>query len=89
VTKACTRTVTLARKLILRHGISLIQAVVIEAPSWEFVAPRQGLLDHDTAMSERPPLLTDFWDPSVSADGFQPRVRSHWRVNADPFSLPS
>jgi len=42
-----------------------------------------GLFDHEVAFSDRPPLLTDFWDDAVSADGTQPVVRKVVRIRVD------
>jgi hypothetical protein len=73
---------------LLRAGISIVPAIVVEASSWEFVAPIPGLLDRETALSERPPLLTDFWDDAVSADGLQPAVLPAMRIRAERFVVP-
>ena len=68
---------------LLRAGINDVPAVVTDAPSFHYVTPVPGLFDHEVAISDRPPLLTDFWDDAVSADGTQPVVRKVVRIRAD------
>jgi hypothetical protein len=70
---------------LLRAGVSLIPAVVIDAPSFQYVTSVPGLFDHEVAFSERAPKLTDFWDDSVAADALQPAVRKVVRIRADQF----
>jgi hypothetical protein len=68
---------------LLREGTNVIPAVIVEAPSWEFVAPIPGLLPEATVMGDRPPLLTDFWDEFAAADGWQPRIKTCWYIRAN------
>ena len=70
---------------LLRAGISQVPAVVIDAPSFQFIAPAPGMFDHDVAFSDRVPGLADFWDDTVSADAPQPAVRKVVRIRADEF----
>ena len=70
---------------LLRAGVSLVPAVVIDAPSFQFITSTPGLFDHEVAFSERAPKLTDFWDDSVAADALQPAVRKVVRIRADQF----
>jgi hypothetical protein len=73
---------------LIRAGVTQVPAVVIDAPSYQFVAPRPGMFDYQVAFSERPPLVTDFWDGSAAADGWQPRTHTAIRVNATQFPVP-
>jgi len=73
---------------LLREGINAIPAVIVEAPSWEFVAPIPGLLPEATVMGDRPPLLTDFWDETASADGRQQRIKTCWYIRANKIPVP-
>ena len=70
---------------LLRAGVTRIPAVVIDAPSFQFVASAPGLFDHEVAFSDRAPKLSDFWDESVSADVLQPAVRKVVRLRAEEF----
>jgi hypothetical protein len=70
---------------LLRAGITRVPAVVIDAPSFQYVAPTPGLFDHEVAFSDRAPRLADFWDDSVSADALQPAVRKVVRIRAEEF----
>lgn len=70
---------------LLRAGISQVPAVVIDAPSFQFIAPATGLFDHEVAFSNRVPRLADFWDDTVSAAALQPAVRKVVRMRADEF----
>lgn len=70
---------------LLRVGVTRVPAVVVDAPSYQFVASAPGLFDHEVAFSDRVPSLSDFWDDSVSADGLQPAVRKVVRMRADEF----
>lgn len=72
---------------LLRAGVTQIPAVVISAPSYQYVASAPGLFDHEVAFSDRAPRLSDFWDDSVSADVLQPAVRKVIRMRADEFAV--
>jgi hypothetical protein len=74
---------------LLRAGITQVPTVVIDAPSFQFVAPQPGLFDYQVAFSERPPLVTDFWDSSAAADGWQPKAYRAVRVSATQFPVPA
>lgn len=73
---------------LLREGIAVVPAVIVEAPSWEFVAPIPGLLPETTAMGDRPPMLADFWDEKTSADGRQQRIKTCWYIRANKVPVP-
>jgi hypothetical protein len=73
---------------LLREGISVVPAVIVEAPSWEFVAPIPGLLPEATVLGDRPPLLTDFWHEVASADGRQQRIKTCWYIRANRIPVP-
>jgi hypothetical protein len=71
---------------LLRSGIRVAPAVLVEAPSYEFViASVPGLFAYEVAFSDQPPLLTDFWNGSVAAEAFQPTIRKIVRVHAEEF----
>lgn len=70
---------------LLRAGITEVPTVVVDAPTFHFVASTPGLFDHEVAFSHWAPMLTDFWDDSVSADAVQPTVRKVVRVRAEQF----
>jgi hypothetical protein len=70
---------------LLRAGINRVPAVVIDAPSFQFITPGPGLFDHEVAFSDRAPRLADFWDDSVSANALQPAVRKVVRIRAEEF----
>lgn len=70
---------------LLRVGISQVPAVLIDAPSYQYITPTPGLFDHEIAFSDRPPMLADFWDDAVSANASQPAVRKVVRIRADQF----
>lgn len=70
---------------LLRAGVTHVPAIVLEAPSFEWVTPLPGLFSHEVAFGDRAPLLTDFWDDTVAADAFQPAARKVVRVRAEEF----
>jgi hypothetical protein len=70
---------------LLRAGIKRVPAVVMDAPSFQFITSAPGLFDHEVAFSDRAPRLADFWDDSVSADALQPAVRKVVRIRAEEF----
>lgn len=72
---------------LLRAGVTRVPAVLIQAPSFQYVVPAPGLFDHEVAFSDRPPRLADFWDASVAADGAQPAVRKVVRIRAEQFPV--
>jgi hypothetical protein len=63
--------------------ITNVPAVVIDAPSFQYVTPAPGLFDHEVAFSDRPPSLADFWNDAVATDATQPVVRKVVRIRAD------
>jgi hypothetical protein len=70
---------------LLRAGVTRIPAVVIDAPSYQYIASTPGLFDHEVAFSDHAPKLSDFWDDSVSTDVLQPAVRKILRMRAEEF----
>jgi hypothetical protein len=72
---------------LLRAGVNQVPAVVVDAPTFQFVTSMPGLFDHEVSFSDRAPRLTDFWDDSVSADALQPAVRKVVRVRAEQFAV--
>jgi hypothetical protein len=72
---------------LLRARVTRVPAVVIDAPTFQYVVPTPGLFDHEIAFSDHPPLLTDFWDDSVSANAHQPAVRTVLRIQAQKFPV--
>ncbi|MBS2965826.1 ParB-like nuclease domain-containing protein [Actinocrinis puniceicyclus] len=74
---------------LLLAGITQVPAIVIEAPTFQYVAPPPlGLFDYQVAFSNRPPLVTDFWDTSVAAGGHHPATYKVVRVSAAQFPVP-
>ena len=53
---------------LLRRGISVIPALVRELGSFEQLGWTPGMLSQDEFLGERPPVLPDYLDDSVSAD---------------------
>lgn len=72
---------------LLRAGTTLVPAVVIDAPTFQYIVPTPGLFDHEVAFSDHAPALTDFWDDLVSADASQPAVRTVLRIQAQKFPV--
>jgi hypothetical protein len=72
---------------LLRAGITDAPAVIIDAPAFQYIVPTPGLFDHEVAFSDHAPMLTDFWDDSVSADARQPAVRTVLRIQAQKFPV--
>jgi hypothetical protein len=72
---------------LLRAGVTRVPAILIQAPTFQYVAPAAGLFDHEVAFGDRPPQLADFWDDSVSADATQPAVGKVIRIKADQFPV--
>jgi hypothetical protein len=70
---------------LLRAGITRVPAVVIDAPSYQYIAVAHGLFDHEVAFSDHAPTLADFWDETVSADVLQRPLRRVIRLRADQF----
>jgi hypothetical protein len=70
---------------LLRAGVTQVPAVVIDAPSYQYIASAPGLFDHEVAFGEHAPKLSDFWDDTVSADVLQPTVRKILRMRAEEF----
>ncbi len=70
---------------LVRAEIMAVPCIFIEAHSWVEVAPTPGLLTYETMFGERPPRLSDFWDPEVSEEVVRPAVRKVIRVRGDEF----
>ena len=72
---------------LIRAGVTRVPAIVIDAPTFQYVTLAPGLFDHEVAFSDRPPLLTDFWEDSVAVDASQPTVRKVVRILAQQFAV--
>jgi len=72
---------------LLRAGTTRVPAVVIDAPTFQYVVPTPGLFDHEIAFSDHPPMLTDFWDDTVAVQAQQPAVRTVLRIQAQKFPV--
>lgn len=70
---------------LLRAGVCQVPAIVVDAPSFQYIASAPGLFDHEVSFSDRAPMLADFWDDSVSADALQPAVRKVVHIRAEEF----
>jgi hypothetical protein len=70
---------------LLHAGMTRVPAVVVQAPSFKYITPTSGLFDYEIAFSDHAPILTDFWDDSVSANGVQPTTRKVVRIRAEQF----
>jgi hypothetical protein len=71
---------------LLRTGISRVTAIVIDAPTFQFITSSSPtLFDHEVAFSDHAPRLADFWDDTVAADALQPAVRKVVRIRAEQF----
>ena len=73
---------------LLRQGVTIVPAVVVDAPSYEFVATVPGLFPYDVMFGDRPPYLADFWDNNVAADGLEPPARRVGRFRAEELLIP-
>ena len=70
---------------LIRAGIFTVPAIVVTATNFEYVASHPALLSYETAFSDKPPLLTDFWNEDVSYHVSQPAVRKVVRARAGEF----
>lgn len=72
---------------LIRAGITKIPCVYLEiGGNFEQVIPgTPGLFNYETCFAERPPLVVDFWDPTLSDSITQPEVRKVVRVTGEEF----
>ena len=73
---------------LLRAGIYEVPCVYIAARTYEELgADRERMFHSDTLFGPRPPLLSDFWDDTVSATINQRASRKAVRVTAEEFAV--
>ena len=70
---------------LLRAGVSRVPAVVIDAPSFQFITSAPGLFDHEVAFSDRAPGLADSGTTPSPPNALQPAVRKVVRIGAEEF----
>jgi hypothetical protein len=72
---------------LLQLGVTIVPAIVLDTPSFEFIVPSPGLFGYDVAFSDQPPFLADFWDDTVASNGLEVVARKAVRVRADEFAV--
>lgn len=71
---------------LLRAGVSRVPCVVYEShEGTDQMVPGPDTFGEEISFSERPPLLTDFFDPTVSDDVAQPALRKVLRIRGEEF----
>jgi hypothetical protein len=71
---------------LLRAGISRVPCVVFDAdPMSEPLVPGTDIFSGEIRFGDRPPLLTDFFDPTVSDEIAQPATRKVLRIRGEEF----
>jgi hypothetical protein len=74
---------------LLRAGVTRIPAVVTEVDTFENMVVGDGGFGGEIVGWRVPPLLTDFWDESVSIASAHPIRRSGYHIRADEIRLPA
>jgi hypothetical protein len=73
---------------LLRAGITTIPCILIEAHSFEEIgAEPKVMFGYETLFGDRPPMLSDFFNESVSVDVLQPAIRKVVRVAGEQFLI--
>jgi hypothetical protein len=73
---------------LLRAGIAEVPCVYIKARNFDEIGANPAtMLSYEVLFGERPPLLGDFWDDSVSAEIDQPTARKAVRVRGEEFNI--
>ncbi len=73
---------------LLHAGINEVPCVYLESKTFEEVGANPAtMFSYEVLYGDRPPLLGDFWDDSVSADIEQPTIRKAVRLRGEEFSI--
>lgn len=71
---------------LLKAGITRVPCVVVDAAvNSEEILPGAGTFSSDVFLGDRPPLLPDFFDPTVSDEVMRAATRKVIRVRGDEF----
>jgi len=72
---------------LLQRGITCCPVVIVDFATWENMGIAPGMISRDVVLGDRPPLLGDFWNDGVSADGVTAVVRKLVRITASDFAV--
>jgi hypothetical protein len=73
---------------LLQRGITVVPAVMTAMQSYdELAAPGGGLFGHGVASAATPPMLTDYWDDTVSVETTHSLSRKVLRMRGDEFCV--
>jgi hypothetical protein len=70
---------------LLRAGISRIPAVVFDLDAKQPIIPGSDTISKEICFGDRPPLLSDFFDPTVSDEVRLPAIRKIIRIRGEEF----
>lgn len=73
---------------LAREGVTRVPAVVTQAESLENIVVGDGGFGGEIAAWRVPPVVTDFWDETVSIDSARPIRRNGYHIRADEIRLP-
>jgi len=73
---------------LLRLGIKTAPCVLIEARSFDEVAPLPGALSYEILFGDRPPRVADFWADDVAAEITGYAFRKVVRARGEEFVVP-
>ncbi|HXA29287.1 MAG TPA: hypothetical protein VN193_11145 [Candidatus Angelobacter sp.] len=72
---------------LLSRGITCCPVVITEFANWESMGIPAGMISRDVVLGDHPPLLRDFWNDGVSAQGATSDVRKLVRITASDFAI--
>lgn len=72
---------------LLQRRITCCPVVIVDFATWENMGVAPGMISRDVVLGDRPPLLGDFWNDDVSADGLMSVIRKLVRITASDFAV--
>jgi hypothetical protein len=74
---------------LVRAGVTTVPAVVTEVEAFENMVMGGGGFGGEVVGWRVPPVMTDFWDETVSIDSAHPVRRTGFHIRADEIRLPA
>ena len=74
---------------LVRAGVTEVPAVVTEVDTFENMVVGDGGFGGEVATWRVPPVMTDFWDETVSIGSAHPVRRTGYHIRADEIRLPA
>jgi hypothetical protein len=74
---------------LVQAGVTTVPAVVTDTDTFENMVVGDGGFGGEVATWRVPPVMTDFWDETVSIASARPIRRTGYHIRADEIRLPA